>query len=101
AGAKLLRRLSCRRGGCHHKATCILTRWHISECQSYFSFDYQQKWPRTIIWSQIFVDCSPEPFPLQSVTAMRSHEQIWDEVSQHAKRMRSHELTPLPKLCGD
>jgi hypothetical protein len=21
-----------------------------------------------IIWSQIFVDCSPEPFPLQSVT---------------------------------
>ena len=26
-----------------------------------------------IIWSHIFVDCSPEPFQLQSVTRMGDH----------------------------
>src|SRR5215471_17938459 len=29
-----------------------------------------------IIWSQIFVDCSPEAFPLQSVTPTRTQVQV-------------------------
>src|SRR5262249_11593244 len=41
-------------------------RWHVSECQSYVSFDYHQKGTRTPMWSGTCADGSPDPLRLQS-----------------------------------
>ena len=51
-----------------------------------------------IIWSQIFVDCSPEPFPLQSVTANHAHGAT-PAPCPHAVYRRSTSATHEPSLA--